>query len=407
MAEVAREEGKILKLFNTLTRRIESFTAGPEVGLYVCGVTPYDTTHIGHARTYIVFDVLLRHLLHHGHKVNYVQNITDLDDSILKRAAELGESYRELGDRFTAVYLEDVAALGLVPATSYPRATEAIEEMKEMIWRLLAAEHAYRTEAGDVYLGLAGVAHYGELSRLDRAAMLAIESDQDGSTVDDPHKGDPLDILLWRGERPGEPAWESPWGPGRPGWHLECSTLAMRHLGPTFDIHGGGDDLVFPHHEAEIAQAETVSGVRPFARLWMHAGMVRFKGAKMSKSDGNMVFVRDLLDRYPVDGLRLNMLQTHYREPLDFDEGALAASCELAGVLSEAAHAVVTRREPDPGLADLETRFEAALDDDLDTPGAIVALGEVAQLLLTAEPDFAARKLLRALSARLGLSLES
>ena len=395
-----------MQLFNTLGARLEEFTSSKEVSLYVCGVTPYDTTHVGHARTYLVFDVLIRHLINKGLRVNYIQNITDVDDSIIARAADLNEPYDELGDRYTGIYMEDVAALGMIPARAYPRASESIPEMQELIRRLLATGHAYRT-GGDVFMSIADVPTYGELSRLDRAVMLDIESKQDGTTVGDERKKDPLDVLLWRRIDDSGPRWESPWGPGRPGWHIECSTLAIKHLGRQIDIHGGGSDLVFPHHEAEISQSEAVTGQRPFARFWVHVAMVYLRGQKMSKSDGNMVFVRDLLRRYPADALRLYLLSVHYRSVFDFDEEELRSWAAVASELSGAARLPTGRGQPDEmDPHPLRRRFDYALNSDLDTSSAVAALTELAAEV-GGSKSHQAQRLLRKLAARLGLSLEA
>ena len=394
-----------MRLFNTLSRTVEEFNATRAVGLYVCGVTPYDTTHIGHARTYLVFDVLVRHLMHLGHRVDYVQNITDVDESIVQRAHHLDESYRSLGQRYTAIYMEDLAALGILPASAYPRATEAIAEMQEVIRRLLATGHAYRV-GGDIYLRVSSLEHYGELSRLSRDEMLEIEARQDGSTIEDERKQDPLDLLLWRAAPDDGPSWDSPWGPGRPGWHIECSTLALKHLGKSLDIHGGGSDLVFPHHEAEIAQSEAASGTRPFARFWVHVAMARLEGHKMSKSQGNMVFVRDLLARWSADALRLYLLSTHYREPLDFEEAGLAPAAQLAHDLSRAGHAPVAHPGREEAWIPWRRKFDDALENDLDTGAAIDALRDLARALEQQEMTYRGRAELRALAARLGLSFE-
>jgi L-cysteine:1D-myo-inositol 2-amino-2-deoxy-alpha-D-glucopyranoside ligase len=400
-----------VRLFNTLTRRAEPFRSDREVRLYVCGVTPYDTTHAGHARTYLTFDVLLRCLLARGYRVHYVQNITDVDDSILRRAAETGVSYEELRQRYTTIYMEDVAALGLVPAMEYPTATSGIPEMQAVIARLIAAGHAYRVD-GDVYFRISSSGSFGELSRLGRAEMLEIEGQQDAPTLDDPRKEDPLDFPLWRAARPGEPRWGSPWGAGRPGWHIECSTLVLKHLGGQIDVHGGGSDLIYPHHESEIAQSEAATGRRPFARLWMHVAMVRLGGAKMSKSDGNLVFVRDLLGRYTADALRLYLLgSTHYRDPLDFDEEQLARCADLGTRLARAARLPVARSPDDELEASAARRaFDGALEDDLDMPRAIEVLGRLAAAVTAAaedgHPAFGAQRALRRMASDLGLQLE-
>jgi cysteinyl-tRNA synthetase len=321
----------------------------------------------------LLFDVLARHLIARGQRVRYVQNVTDIDDSILKRARELGIPYDELGDRYTAVYMEDMAALNARPADVYPTATDAIPAMQEMIGRLIDAGHAYLLDNGDVYFRVASSSTFGELSRLPRAAMLTEFAAQDDATLDDDRKDDALDFPLWRAARPGEPAWESPWGRGRPGWHIECSTMALQHLGPQVDIHGGGDDLVFPHHECEIAQSEAATGVRPFSLVWVHVAMVRLGGEKMSKSLGNLVFVRELLQRYSANALRAYVLATHYRRPLDYDESELRRAEELADRLELAAAG------DDPRPYDEHRRaFTAALDDDLDTGRALAILDNLA-----------------------------
>jgi L-cysteine:1D-myo-inositol 2-amino-2-deoxy-alpha-D-glucopyranoside ligase len=379
--------------------------------MYVCGVTPYDTTHAGHARTYLTFDVLLRCLLARGYRVHYVQNITDVDDSILRRAAETGVSYEELRQRYTSIYMDDVAALGLVPAMEYPTATSGIPEMQAVIARLIDAGHAYRVD-DDVYFRVSSSGSFGELSRLGRAEMLEIESQQDAPTLDDPRKEDPLDWPLWRAARPKEPRWGSPWGAGRPGWHMECSTLVLKHLGGQIDVHGGGSDLIYPHHESEIAQSEAVTGRRPFARLWMHVAMVRLGGAKMSKSDGNLVFVRDLLGRYTADALRLYLLgTTHYREPLDFDEDQLARCADLGTRLARTARLPVARSPDDELEAGAARRaFDRALEDDLDMPQAVGVLARLAAAVTTAaedgRPAFGAQRALRRMASDLGLQLE-
>ena len=395
-------------LFNSLTRSKEPFEPVTPVTLYVCGVTPYDTTHLGHARTYLLFDILGRHIAHLGARVDYVQNITDIDESILKRAAELDVSYKELGDRYIGIYLEDVAALGLLPARQYPRATGSIEQMQELIRRLVADGIAYEVE-GDVFFRVTTRSSFGDLSRLPREAMLQVEATQDGSTVDDPRKEDALDFVLWKRSAPGEPSWDSPWGPGRPGWHIECSTLALQFLGPQIAIHGGGSDLVYPHHECEIAQSEAVTGRKPFARFWVHVDMVRLQGEKMSKSAGNMVFVRDLLRSYSPDALRLYLLSTHYREPLDFDEQALARQERVAGTIATAASTPVrSSSTPEAGLADVIVDFDRALDDDLDTPRAVRIIEDLAASITSTTGDgvaYGARRALRSLSSRLGLQL--
>ena len=393
-----------LRIYNTLTRRSELFEpSGPAVQLYVCGVTPYDITHAGHARTYLVFDVLVRHLIHNGLRVDYVQNITDVDESIVQRAAEQKESYEDLGDRYTARYIEDLANLHIIPASAYPRATDAMEEMHEAIRRLLVTDHAYRVD-GDVFFDVSRSPAYGELSRLDPPAMRDIEAEQDAPTVDDPRKRNELDFPLWRAVESG-PMWESPWGPGRPGWHLECSTLVLKHLGRQIDIHGGGADLIFPHHEAEIAQGEALTGQAPFSRYWMHVEMARLDGEKMSKSKGNMVFVADLLKKYSADALRLYLLGTHYRTPLDYDEQELDEAALMADRLSRASSARLDRTRPDDGAWEKSYQgFIDALENDLDTPAALLEIDRLSHVVLELGV-YRAQRALRSLATRLGLIL--
>jgi L-cysteine:1D-myo-inositol 2-amino-2-deoxy-alpha-D-glucopyranoside ligase len=396
-----------MRLFNTLTQAREPFSAEGPVGLYVCGVTPYDTTHLGHARTYLVFDVLVRQLRASGLEVRYIQNVTDVDESILQRAAEAGEPYDRLGGRYTRLYLEDMATLGVLPADRYPTASEAVPAMQGIIKGLLDSGHAYL--AGNrVFFRLGSFPGYGKLSRFSREEMLEAAARQDDVVPDHPNKEDPLDFLLWRAAGPGEPAWPSPWGEGRPGWHIECATLALTHLGPQLDIHGGGDDLVFPHHESEIAEAESATGVTPFARFWVHAGMVGLGGRKMAKSEGNVLFVRDVLQRHSADALRLYLLGTHYRRPVDFDEAGLEEAGSTARLLAGAAR-LPAREGGEQEVPEQEARrrFEAAMEDDLDTPAAIEALAGLARSIREADGVAAGRaqRTLLELAPRLGLRL--
>ncbi|MDQ3881249.1 MAG: cysteine--tRNA ligase, partial [Chloroflexota bacterium] len=281
------------------------------VGLYVCGITPYDSGHLGHAFTYVQFDVLNRYLRHLGHDVRYVQNLTDVDDDMLRRARELGEDYLALGERNVTGFFRDMDALNWLRPDVYPRATHHIPAMQRLIARLLERGHAYRAD-GFVYFDVASFPTYGALSRIPRDEMLPVANER-GNVPDAPGKRDPLDFIVWQPSAPGEPSWTSPWGAGRPGWHIECSAMSMEYLGDRFEIHGGGSDLIFPHHESEIAQSEGATGVRPFVAFWMHTGMVHHEGEKMSKSLGNLVLVRDLLVDYPGDAIRLYLLSHHYR----------------------------------------------------------------------------------------------
>jgi len=406
-----------LRLYSTLSRTIEEFRpAGDEVRTYVCGVTPYDTAHLGHAFLYVSFDVLHRFLRYLGYRVRYIQNITDIDNDILRRAKELDEPWDELGNRYVKIHQEGLDALGVEPPVKYPRATEEIPLMVEMIEGLIARGHAYEA-GGNVYFRVSSDPDYGCLSGLAPEQM-AEELTKTGDPADDPLKEAPVDFLLWQGAKPGEPTWPSPWGPGRPGWHIECSAMSIRYLGESLDIHGGGGDLVYPHHESEIAQSECWSGQRPFARFWLHAGMLRMDGEKMSKSLGNMVFVHDLVKRYRPEALRLFLSSVRYRDVLEWDPDTVAACEKVVTLLQTAAgmqHPVHdeaqpyrssgTPVEPEP----FRRRFVAALEDDLDTPAAIGALRELAEAIVAgrqdARPVSHARHELRTLAEILGIVL--
>jgi L-cysteine:1D-myo-inositol 2-amino-2-deoxy-alpha-D-glucopyranoside ligase len=391
-----------MRLYNTLTRQLDEITMGPLVSLYVCGVTPYDTTHLGHAFSYVGFDVLVRVLRHLGHEVRYTQNVTDIDDDILRKAREVGMPWDVLGREQTAQYQRDMAALNVQPPTHYPRATEEIPSMIELIEALLARGHAY--QAGrNVYFAAQSAPDFAALSRLSREAMLARFAET-GDSPDDPNKRDRLDFVLWKVSAPGEPAWPTPWGSGRPGWHIECSAMATRYLGPRIDIHGGGDDLIFPHHSCEIVQTEGATGLKPFARLWMHNGAVRLDGVKMSKSLGNLVMVRELVKQYSADAIRLYLLAHHYRHSFDYVASELDEAARLAETLAER---VRNSGAPGQGSGELPSdvraarrRFIAALADDLDTAVAVHTLRTLADL-----PGTEAGAELRDLGAVLGLTL--
>lgn len=348
---------------------------GP-IRLYVCGVTPYDTTHLGHAFTFLHFDVLVRALRWLGREVSYVQNVTDVDDSILQRARKLGVGWRELGDAQTTQYLADMRSLNVQPPTHLIRATDVVPTIHDLVKHLLDKGSAYAagdTTGQSVYFRIASSPHYGELSKLSRSEMIAITAQQDDGDMDNPYKEDPLDFVLWKGwsGEPDEPHWESPWGRGRPGWNIECSAMSYQTLGPSVTIHGGGADLIYPHHEAEIAQSETATGVRPFARTWMHTAMVRMHGEKMSKSRGNMVFVRDLVRQYSADSLRVYLLEHHYRDVWEWSSAQLQATAARAERLALAAEQGAT------DSAAQRVAFRSALEDDLNTPRALDVLDEV------------------------------
>lgn len=389
------------------------------VGMYVCGVTPYDTGHLGHAFTYVSFDVLHRYLEYLGHDVVYVQNLTDVDDDMLRKARETGEDYLALGNRHVTTFLTEMAALNWLPPDHYPRATEHIPPMLETIGRLVDAGLAYAAQ-GHVYFSIDAWPRYGELSHLSRDEMLPIANDR-GNVPDMAGKRQPLDFVLWQPSLPDEPAWESPWGAGRPGWHIECSAMATAYLGARFEIHGGGGDLLFPHHESELAQSEGAGAERPWVSFWTHAGMLRYEGEKMSKSLGNLVLVRDLLRTYPGDAIRHYLVSQHYRSEVTFHEADLDASADAAARLRHATQRAEELSPAEPACADasalrapvrqLRERFLAAMNEDLDTPRAMPALDALADLALTAEDEGLAAEagwMVRELGARiLGLRLAS
>ena len=364
------------------------------VGLYVCGVTPYDTGHLGHAFTYVSFDVLHRYLEYLGHDVAYVQNLTDVDDDMLRKARETGEDYLALGNRWVTTFLTEMAALNWLPPDELPRATQHVPEMIALIERLIDAGHAYVAD-GYVYFSVASDPAFGEVSHTPRDEMLAIANER-GNVPDMPGKRDPLDFVLWQRSLPDEPTWESPWGPGRPGWHIECSAMSMAYLGNRFEIHGGGADLAFPHHEAERAQSENATGERPFVGWWMHAGMLHQGGEKMSKSLGNLVLVRDLLRDHSADAIRHYLISHHYRTEVHYDADALARSDAAVAHLARAnARAEETVEEWDGHLPPSEAvraarrRFLEALDDDLDTPKALGELDLLASMALETDRQVA------------------
>ena len=369
-----------LSLHNTLTRKKELFEAldSKNVGMYVCGPTVYDFAHIGNARPVIVFDVLyrlLRHLYGDAH-VRYVRNITDVDDKINAAAAANCESIRELTERTAKAFHEDVAALGCLPPDVEPRATEHIPQMIAIIEKLIAQGNAYVAE-GHVLFSVKSDADYGKLSHRNRDEMIA------GARVEvAPYKRDAADFVLWKPSPAELPGWDSPWGRGRPGWHVECSAMSAEHLGETFDIHGGGLDLIFPHHENEIAQSECAHDGKPFARYWLHNGFLMVEGAKMSKSDGNFRIIRDVLAEAPGEAARMAMLMGHYRDPLDWTSERLTQAKQGLDRFY-----LAMRGMADVPAATIPDRILAALEDDLNTPQAIVVLHELVGELNKAETD--------------------
>jgi cysteinyl-tRNA synthetase len=402
-----------VRIYNTMSRRKDELmplTPG-EVRMYVCGVTVYDSSHIGHARSALAFDVLRRYLRFKGYRVTFVRNYTDVDDRIIRRANEAGVSAAEISERFIAAEREDMASLGILPPDVDPKATDHIPEMVALIERLIARGIAYEVD-GDVYFEIRRFPPYGKLSGKNLEELLA------GARVEvDERKRDPRDFALWKAAKPGEPSWESPWGPGRPGWHIECSAMAMRYLGESFDLHGGGEDLIFPHHECEIAQSEAATG-RPFSRYWVHNGMLNMGKEKMSKSLGNTLLISDLVKRHDPDAIRLFFMGTHYRNPAEWSEERVqdsARAMERFTRLLGDPLAASTPAAPVPErYAAFRAQFASAMDDDLNTPQALGVLFDLARVLQedreAAQRDAVARAAfaagvaeLRALGAALGL----
>jgi cysteinyl-tRNA synthetase len=368
-----------VNLYNTQSLRIEPLELTLEpIKLYVCGITPYDTTHLGHAFTYTMVDVLVRHLEYQGRQVRYVQNVTDIDDDILRKAREEGgcEDWHQLGNRWTRHFIRDMQALNVRPPDYYPRATDVIPEIIEAVQALIDAGLAY-VSGSSVYYRVDAWQEFGKLSHLSPSEMLEIANER-GNNPDDPNKRDPLDFVLWQAQAAGEPAWDSPWGPGRPGWHIECSTLVAHYLGDTIDLHSGGADLLFPHHECEIAQLEPVTGKKPFVRHWLHMAMVELDGEKMSKSLGNLIMIRDLLQEYSADAIRYYLADHHYRQAWEYDAAALHHATEAVQELAAAVIRQGGTQEPVVDATPFVQRFIQAMDDDLDTVMALNVLRQFA-----------------------------
>ncbi|PIW44184.1 MAG: cysteine--tRNA ligase [Zetaproteobacteria bacterium CG12_big_fil_rev_8_21_14_0_65_54_13] len=366
-----------LMLYNTIRREKEAFVPirPGHIGMYVCGVTVYDYCHVGHARVMVMFDVIYRWLMHSGFDVDYVRNFTDVDDKIIKRALERGIAIDVLTNEMIAAFHADADALGCLRPSHEPRATEHMDAMINMIQALVEKGKAYVSDSGDVLYAVREFAEYGKLSGKK------IDELESGSRVDvDGSKRDPLDFVLWKMAKAGEPAWASPWGEGRPGWHIECSAMSCGHLGDTFDIHGGGMDLKFPHHENEIAQARAANG-GGFARYWLHNGFVNINAEKMSKSLGNFFTIREVTERYHPEVLRMFMLATHYRSPLDFSDAALDESKAALDRLYETAKRCQETGVPAQQSEQLPVRFTAAMDDDFNTPVALAELFDTSRML--------------------------
>ncbi|TVV43726.1 cysteine--tRNA ligase [Thalassolituus sp. C2-1] len=369
-----------LQIFNTLTRQKEEFKPlqPGKVGMYVCGMTVYDFCHLGHARVMVAFDVIARYLRHRGYEVNYIRNITDIDDKIIKRANENGEAFDALTERFIAEMHKDADLLEIERPNAEPKATAHIDDIIRLVETLIAKGYAYAPGNGDVYYSVRKFEGYGKLSGK------ILDDLEAGARVDvDEHKQDPLDFVLWKAAKTDEPHWHSPWGIGRPGWHIECSAMSSCCLGETFDIHGGGPDLKFPHHENEIAQSEAATG-KKYVNTWMHAGAVRVDGEKMSKSLGNFFTIREILEKYPAEVVRFLLLSSQYRSAINYSEDSLKEAHTKLERFYNALRGVVVGE-----VADIDNeysqRFHAAMDDDFNTPEAIAALFDLVRAVNKAE----------------------
>jgi L-cysteine:1D-myo-inositol 2-amino-2-deoxy-alpha-D-glucopyranoside ligase len=351
-----------MRMYDTMAQDVVAFTPERVVTLYTCGITPYDAAHLGHVATYLAYDVFQRRLRDLGHETRCVRNVTDVDDDLLRKARSLEVHYLDLAAEQTAYFDEQMTGLGMLPSYSEPRATSAISDILRFIGQLFDGGHAYQS-GGAVYFDVSSYPGFGELGHFDRSTMLELAAERGGNPTD-PNKRDALDFILWQPSLADEPAWESQWGPGRPGWHIECSALARRELGNFIDVHGGGYDLVFPHHECERAQSESANEGR-FVRLWMHTGMVRLDGEKMSKSLGNLVFVGELLKENEAAAIRLALLSQHYRSSYEWSDA----------LLDEATTRLARWRAAGRGEAGLDAA-RTRLDDDLDTPGVLRVLDE-------------------------------
>ncbi len=374
-----------LKIYNTLSRQKEEFVpvVPGKVGMYVCGMTVYDYCHLGHARVMIAFDVIARYLRHRGYEVNYIRNITDIDDKIITRANENGEAFDSLTERFIAEMNKDAEALAIEPPDSEPRATTHIPDIIELVETLIDKGFAYPADNGDVYYSVRKFEGYGKLSgkildELEAGARVGV----------DEFKQDPLDFVLWKAAKPEEPHWDSPWGIGRPGWHIECSAMSKCCLGDTFDIHGGGPDLKFPHHENEIAQSEAANG-QSYVNTWMHAGAVRVDGEKMSKSLGNFFTIREILDKYPAEVVRFLLLSSQYRSAINYSEDSL----KEAQVKLDRFYNALSLVKGEVVASDIDNeyseRFHTAMDDDFNTPVALAVLFDLVRALNKEEGDAA------------------
>jgi cysteinyl-tRNA synthetase len=366
-----------MRISDTLTGDKREFTptSGNQVRMYVCGVTPYAPVHVGHAMSYIVFDVVRRYLAYLGYELRHVQNFTDVDDKLIDRAHQANTTVETLAQQFIDDYFLSMDTLNILRAHEYPKASQEVPGMLEMISGLIEKGYAYES-AGDVYFRVTKDSSYGKLSHRSLDTMRA------GARLEVSElKEHPMDFALWKAAKPGEPTWDSPWGPGRPGWHIECSVMSRHYLGPTIDIHGGGQDLIFPHHENEIAQSEAFEGGdAPFSQFWLHNGLLQLDKEKMSKSLGNLVTVKDALNRYAADSIRLFVLQSHYRSPLSYSEESLEGAERAMNRLRQAVNVTGQGETGDPlDASSYRERFTIAMDDDFNTPQAVAALFDLAR----------------------------
>ena len=396
----------MIRIYNTLSSQKEDFLPqGDTIRMYVCGITPYAPCHLGHAMSYIVFDAIRRYLEFRDNTVEYIQNFTDIDDKIITRANELGIPPKELAEGFISQYFTDMDALNVKRANVYPRATKEIPKIIEMVEGLIRKGHAYQVR-GDVYFRVTSDPDYGKLSHRDLEDMMA------GARIDvSEAKEHPLDFALWKAAKPGEPYWQSPWGQGRPGWHIECSAMSLRYLGDTVDIHGGGQDLIFPHHENEIAQSESFTSVKPFVRYWLHNGLMQLGEDKMSKSSGRLIAVSEVLAKYSADAIRLWVLSSHYRSPIIYSDEAITSMEQGLERLLHAAHVDLEASATTAIEAtSYKERFIEAMDDDFNTPQAIAVLFDLAREINRGHTEgLDVRKayhVLRELADVLGLTLE-
>ncbi len=389
-----------MRLYDTSQGAVVPFEPGDTVSIYVCGVTPYDATHLGHAFTYLCFDVLIRRLEDLGHEVKMVRNITDVDDSILAKAKEIDVDYMELGLSETAQFRDDIKALDLRPAVAEPTVTGSINEIVSLISQLAEKGHTYTVD-GTTFFDVTTFSDFGQISGYDEPTMISFANER-GANTEDERLRNPLDFILWQKSEEGEPSWDSPFGPGRPGWHIECSAMAMSELGPTIDLHGGGDDLIFPHHECETAQSVAANN-SPFARHWMHIGMVAYEGEKMSKSLGNLVFVRDLRTGHDPRAIRLALLSNHYRAGFEWFDSDIDKGEAMLERMIEAASC-----PSGPDSETLLSQVREAIDDDLNLPKACEIIDDFAVKMIEGfGNDADAKTALTKAAELLGVDLDS